>query len=198
MRAQKTFDSEVLAVIPQSAEFMGFDEDVPFVLRHPQHPVSLALQQVALALTARRVCAPRGPPKAAGVSPFAGIRHLLHEAAWVYLRPYWKLHALIAVGVVVGVLFEAGFPLTIRFLIDEALLPHDPDKLICALAAPGAAVRRSGGQPLRAGGRARAHLPGAVLGPEHRHLPLAAATAADLLRPRASRRISRRSSTPNC
>jgi PAS domain S-box-containing protein len=50
-RAQKTFDSEVLAVIPQSAEFMGFDEDVPFVLRHPQHPVSLALQQVAKALT---------------------------------------------------------------------------------------------------------------------------------------------------
>lgn len=49
-RAQKTFDSEVLAVIPQSVEFMGFDEEVPFVLRQPQHPVSLALQQVALAL----------------------------------------------------------------------------------------------------------------------------------------------------
>ena len=49
-RAQKTFDSEVLAVIPHSAEFMGFDEDVPFVLRHPQHPVSLALQHVALAM----------------------------------------------------------------------------------------------------------------------------------------------------
>ena len=54
-RAQKTFDSEVLAVIPQSAEFMGFDEDVPFVLRHPQHPVSLALQQVALALQRAKV-----------------------------------------------------------------------------------------------------------------------------------------------
>ncbi len=49
-RAQKTFGSEVLAVIPQSAEFMGFDEQMPFVLRHPQHPVSLALQQVALAM----------------------------------------------------------------------------------------------------------------------------------------------------
>ena len=54
-RAQKTFDSEVLAVIPQSAEFMGFDEEVPFVLRHPQHPVSLALQQVALALQRAKV-----------------------------------------------------------------------------------------------------------------------------------------------
>jgi ATP-binding cassette subfamily B protein len=69
------------------------------------------------------------------VSPFAGIRHLLHEAAGIYLRPYWKLHSLIALGVVVGVLFEAGFPLVIRFLIDEALLPHDRDKLVFALAA---------------------------------------------------------------
>lgn len=54
-RAQTTFDSEVLAVIPQSAEFMGFDEDLPFVLRHPQHPVSLALQQVALAMQPAKV-----------------------------------------------------------------------------------------------------------------------------------------------
>jgi len=54
-RARKTFDSEVLAVIPQSAEFMGFDEDVPFVVRHPQHPVSLALQQVALAMQRAKV-----------------------------------------------------------------------------------------------------------------------------------------------
>ena len=49
-RAQKTFGCEVLAVIPQSAEFMGFEEQMPFVLRHPQHPVSLALQQVTLAM----------------------------------------------------------------------------------------------------------------------------------------------------
>jgi PAS domain S-box-containing protein len=54
-RAQKTFDSEVLAVIPQSAELMGFDEEVPFVLRYPQHPVSLALQQVALAMQHAKV-----------------------------------------------------------------------------------------------------------------------------------------------
>lgn len=49
-RAQKTFDSEVLAVIPQSAEFMAFDEGMPFVLRYPQHPVTMALQHVALAM----------------------------------------------------------------------------------------------------------------------------------------------------
>lgn len=67
------------------------------------------------------------------MSRFAAIRHLLHQALWVYLRPYWKLHALIAPGVVVLVLFEACFPLTIRYLIDEALLPHDPHKLMLAL-----------------------------------------------------------------
>jgi ATP-binding cassette subfamily B protein len=74
-----------------------------------------------------------GPPKVTGVSEFARIRHLLLEAVWVYLRPYWKVHALIAAGVVVLVLFEAALPLTIRFLIDEALLPHDPRKLILAV-----------------------------------------------------------------
>lgn len=68
------------------------------------------------------------------MTPFARIRHLLHEAVWVYLRPYWKLHALIAAGVVVVVGFEVAFPLTIRFLIDEALLPHDVRKLVLALA----------------------------------------------------------------
>ena len=74
-----------------------------------------------------------GSPKVTGVSDFARIRHLLLEAVWVYLRPYWKVHAPIAAGVVVLVLFEAALPLTIRFLIDEALLPHDSRKLILAL-----------------------------------------------------------------
>jgi len=67
------------------------------------------------------------------VSQLAPIRHLLHQALWVYLRPYWRLHLLIAAGVVVLVLFEACFPLTIRYLIDEALLPHDPRKLLLSL-----------------------------------------------------------------
>ena len=68
------------------------------------------------------------------MSQFSKIRHLLHEAVWVYLRPYWKLHSLIAAGVIVLVAFEACLPLTIRFLIDEALLPHDQPKLMLALA----------------------------------------------------------------
>jgi len=29
---------------------MSFAEDLPFVLQHPQHPVTLALQHVALAM----------------------------------------------------------------------------------------------------------------------------------------------------
>lgn len=62
-----------------------------------------------------------------------GIRHLLREAVWVYLRPYWKLHALIAAAVVAAVLFEAGFPLTIRYLIDAALIPHDADRFASAI-----------------------------------------------------------------
>ena len=68
------------------------------------------------------------------MSQFSKIRHLLHEVVWVYLRPYWKLHSLIAAAVIVLVAFEACFPLTIRFLIDEALLPHDQHKLVLALA----------------------------------------------------------------
>jgi len=67
------------------------------------------------------------------VSQLGKIRHLLHEAVWVYLRPYWTLHSLIAVGVIVGVLFETCFPLTIRFLIDAALIPHDRQELVTAL-----------------------------------------------------------------
>lgn len=50
VRVQNTFDCEVLAVIPQSAEFQAFDEAQPFVLRYPEHPVSLALHQVAMAM----------------------------------------------------------------------------------------------------------------------------------------------------
>ena len=67
------------------------------------------------------------------MSQLGKFRHLLHEAVWVYLRPYWRLHALIAVGVIAAVLFETCFPLTIRFLIDGALIPHDRDKLVTAL-----------------------------------------------------------------
>ena len=61
------------------------------------------------------------------------FRHLLHEAIWVYLRPYWKLHIPLAIAVIIAVAFETCFPLTIKFLIDGALIPHDLHNLIAAL-----------------------------------------------------------------
>lgn len=67
------------------------------------------------------------------VSQFSKISHLVHEAIWVYLRPYWKTHVLIAAGVIALVLFETCFPLTIKFLIDAALIPHDLERLGFAL-----------------------------------------------------------------
>lgn len=48
-RMQETFRSEVAAVIPHSDEFTSFDDDAPFVLRHPNHPVTMALERVAQA-----------------------------------------------------------------------------------------------------------------------------------------------------
>ena len=143
------------------------------MLRHPQHPVSLALQQVAQALTQRRRLAPQvRRPKAAPVSPFAGIRHLLHEAARVYLRPYWKLHSLIGVGRRRAVCCSRrAFPSSSGSSSTRRCCRMTRDKLVLCAGGSGAAVRRSGGQPLRAGGRAGAHLQGAVLGPVHRPLP---------------------------
>lgn len=67
------------------------------------------------------------------MSEIQRLRHVLHETAWVTLRPYWRLHALIAVGVIVAVLFETCVPLAIRFLIDDALIPHDRGNFITAM-----------------------------------------------------------------
>jgi septum site-determining protein MinD len=50
-RAKSTFNCDVVAVIPQSPEFMLFTGDGPFVLRNPDSPVTLALRQVAHGLT---------------------------------------------------------------------------------------------------------------------------------------------------
>lgn len=47
LRAQKTFNSEVLATIPYAAEFMSFEGPGVFVLRYPVHPITMALGRVA-------------------------------------------------------------------------------------------------------------------------------------------------------
>ncbi len=65
------------------------------------------------------------------------IKHLLHEAIWGYLRPYWFIHIPLAIAVVMGVGVETCVPLTIRFLIDSALIPHDPQQLIKGLVTMG-------------------------------------------------------------
>jgi len=67
------------------------------------------------------------------MSQYDKIVHLLRDAFLVHLRPYWKLHFLMGLAVIVTVLFETCFPLTIKFLIDKALLPHDSEKFIAAL-----------------------------------------------------------------
>ncbi len=48
-RVQETFNSEVSAIVPQSADFSAAGETTPFVLRHPTHPITIALQRVAQA-----------------------------------------------------------------------------------------------------------------------------------------------------
>ncbi|MDH5534101.1 MAG: P-loop NTPase [Betaproteobacteria bacterium] len=50
-RAKGTFNCDVIAVIPQSPEFMLFTGDGPFVLRNLDSPVTLALRQVAHGIT---------------------------------------------------------------------------------------------------------------------------------------------------
>ena len=67
------------------------------------------------------------------MSQFEKIRHLLHVGIRVYLRPYWTLHILLALAVIVSVVFEACLPLTIKILVDDALIPHHLDKLVTAL-----------------------------------------------------------------
>ncbi len=67
------------------------------------------------------------------MSEFAKIRHLLEVAVRVYLRPYWKLQILLVLAVCVSVLFEVCLPLTIKFLIDDALVPHHLQSFLIAI-----------------------------------------------------------------
>ena len=49
-RVAQTFNSEVVAMLPQATEFMTFDNDGLFALRHPGHPISLALKHLSTRL----------------------------------------------------------------------------------------------------------------------------------------------------
>jgi septum site-determining protein MinD len=50
-RVEQTFKCEVAAILPQAAEFMTFDNDGLFALRHAGHPISVALRHLATRLT---------------------------------------------------------------------------------------------------------------------------------------------------
>jgi MinD-like ATPase involved in chromosome partitioning or flagellar assembly len=51
-RVEQTFKCEVAAILPQSPEFMSFDNNGLFALRHASHPLSRALQHVCTGLMA--------------------------------------------------------------------------------------------------------------------------------------------------
>ena len=56
-RVEQTFNSEVAAILPQATEFMSFDNNGLFALRHPRHPISLALQNLSKRLATSAVSA---------------------------------------------------------------------------------------------------------------------------------------------
>jgi ABC-type bacteriocin/lantibiotic exporter with double-glycine peptidase domain len=56
------------------------------------------------------------------------VRRLLQRSV-VYLRPYWKQHVTILLGVVLGVAFDIGLPYSLKFLIDGAIVPRDGQML---------------------------------------------------------------------
>ncbi len=60
--------------------------------------------------------------------------HTLYQILWVTSRPYWKLYFPMAITVMVIVSFETCFPLAIRFLIDDALIPRKFENLISVLS----------------------------------------------------------------
>ena len=49
-RVEQTYHSEVAAILPLAAEFTTFGHDGLFALRHPAHPLSMALQTVSTRL----------------------------------------------------------------------------------------------------------------------------------------------------
>ncbi len=46
-RVEQTYNCSVAAILPQSEEFMRFDGNGLFALRHPDHPISVGLKHVA-------------------------------------------------------------------------------------------------------------------------------------------------------
>lgn len=62
---------------------------------------------------------------------------LLKQSVFVYLRPYWKAQIVLAITVLLSVLFEIALPLSLKFLIDSAIVPQDGRQLILILGGIG-------------------------------------------------------------
>ncbi|MCB0168009.1 MAG: ATP-binding cassette domain-containing protein [Anaerolineae bacterium] len=65
------------------------------------------------------------------------INKLLKRAFWVYLRPYWPAQIGLMLTVVVTVLLHTSLPLTLKFLIDSAIVPRNEQMLILILGGIG-------------------------------------------------------------
>lgn len=85
--------------------------------------------------------APTEPPLLAKTEPTArlsgSIIKLLKRAWGVYLRPYWAAQIGLTLTVIVTVLLQASLPLTLKFLIDSAIIPRNEHMLILILGGIG-------------------------------------------------------------
>lgn len=59
---------------------------------------------------------------------------------WPYVRPYRLVLVPILLGILFDVAFDGFWPLGFKFLIDNALVPHDRRVLVIVLAALGSGV----------------------------------------------------------
>lgn len=66
--------------------------------------------------------------------PRGSISKLLKRGSFVYLRPYRKAQLILAVTVVISVALHTSLPLSLKYLIDTALVPRDEQMLVLILA----------------------------------------------------------------
>ncbi|MCB0196219.1 MAG: ATP-binding cassette domain-containing protein [Anaerolineae bacterium] len=65
--------------------------------------------------------------------PSGSILKLLKRAVFVYLRPYWRAQIIMGLTVIITVLLHTALPLTLKYLIDAAIVPRDEQMLILIL-----------------------------------------------------------------
>lgn len=68
------------------------------------------------------------------MNQFVRITQLLRQGVFVHLKPYWSLHLVVFLAIIVLVSIETALPLTIRYLVDDVLIPKNSANLIVAIA----------------------------------------------------------------